>query len=64
VKDAVVDTTKYVGEETKDTVDSTLQTSSISTGRQYEEGVAGTNTERKSDPLTEYSDKGPRLQPD
>ena len=59
VKDAVVDTTKDVAEKTKDTVDSTLQMSSSSTNRQYEEGVAGTNTERKSDPLTEYSEKEP-----
>jgi hypothetical protein len=59
VKDAVVDTTKDVAEKTKDTVDSSLQTSSSSTNRQYEEGVAGTNTERKSDPLTEYSEKEP-----
>jgi hypothetical protein len=25
--------------------------------REYEEGAAGTNTKRKSDPLNEYSDK-------
>ena len=30
-----------------------------SNDREYEEGVAGTNKERKSDPLTEYSDKEP-----
>lgn len=59
VKDAVVDTTKDVAEKTKDTVDSSLQTSSSSTDREYEEGSAGTNTNRKSDPLTEYSDKEP-----
>lgn len=28
-------------------------------GREYEEGAAGTNKERKSDPLKEYSDKEP-----
>lgn len=27
--------------------------------KEYEEGVAGTNKERKSDPLNEYSDKEP-----
>ena len=59
VKDAVVDSTKDVAEKTKDTVDSTLQTSSSSTSRQYEEGDAGTNIERESDPLTEYSEKEP-----
>lgn len=30
-----------------------------SNDREYEEGAAGTNKERKSDPLTEYSDKEP-----
>ena len=59
VKDAVVDTTKDVAEGTKDIVDSSLQTSSSSMNREYEEGAAGTNTNRKSDPLTEYSDKEP-----
>jgi hypothetical protein len=59
VKDAVVDTTKDVAGKAKDTVDSSVRTSSSSTGREYEEGVAGTNTNRKSDPLTEYSDKEP-----
>lgn len=57
VKDSVVDTTKEVADKTKDTIDSSTQTSS--TDRNYEEGVAGTNTNRKSDPLTEYSDKEP-----
>ena len=56
-KDTVVDTTKDVAEKTKDTVDSSLRTSTISNDKEYEEGVAGTNTNRKSDPLTEYSDK-------
>jgi len=32
-------------------------TTENSTDREYEEGVAGTNKERKSDPLKEYSDK-------
>jgi len=30
-----------------------------SNDQEYEEGVAGTNKERKSDPLTQYSDKEP-----
>ena len=59
IKDAVVDATKDVAEKTKDTVDPKLQTSSSSTSRQYEEGDAGTNIERRSDPLTEYSEKEP-----
>ncbi len=58
-KDTVVDTTKDVAEKTKDTVDSSLRTSTISNDKEYEEGVAGTNTNRKSDPLREYSDKEP-----
>lgn len=58
-KDTVVDTTKDVAEKTKDTVDSSLRTSTISNDKEYEEGVAGTNTNRKSDQLTEYSDKEP-----
>ena len=58
-KDTVVDTTKDVAEKTKDTVDSSLRTSTISNDKEYEEGVARTNTNRKSDPLTEYSDKEP-----
>ena len=29
------------------------------TDKEYEEGAAGTNKERKSDPLTQYSDKEP-----
>lgn len=29
------------------------------TDKEYEEGAAGTNKERKSDPLKEYSDKEP-----
>ena len=30
-----------------------------SNDKEYEEGAAGTNKERKSDPLKEYSDKEP-----
>jgi hypothetical protein len=59
VKDAMVDTSENVAEKTKNTLESSSQTSSSSTDREYEEGVAGTNTNRKSDPLTEYSDKEP-----
>lgn len=60
VKDTVVDTTKDVAEKTKDTVDSSVKSSSLnSNNREYEEGTAGTNKSRKSDPLTEYSDKEP-----
>lgn len=40
-------------------MDSSIETSANSANRKYEEGVAGTNTDRKSDPLTEYSDKEP-----
>ncbi|WP_458720763.1 hypothetical protein [Candidatus Nitrosocosmicus sp. R] len=29
------------------------------TDKEYEEGAAGTNKKRESDPLTEYSDKEP-----
>jgi hypothetical protein len=59
VKDTVVDTTKDVSEKTKDTVDSSLNTSTSLIDKIYEEGAAGTNENRKSDPLTEYSDKEP-----
>jgi hypothetical protein len=59
-KDTVVDTTKDVADKTKDTVDSSGKTSSrIPSDKEYEEGVAGTNIHKKSDPLTEYSDKEP-----
>ncbi len=59
-KDTVVDTTKDVAEKTKDTMDSSGKTSStIPHDKEYEEGVAGTSIHRKSDPLTEYSDKEP-----
>ena len=44
----MVDTTKDVAEKTKDTVDSSLRTSTISNDKEYEKkGVAGTNTNRK-----------------
>jgi hypothetical protein len=59
VKDTVVDTTKDVADKTKDTVDQTDNASANSIDRQYEEGVAGTNKNRQSDPLTQYSDKEP-----
>jgi hypothetical protein len=60
VKDAVVDATKDVEEEAKVTTDPSLKTSSSnSSDREYEEGTAGTNRNRQSDPLTEYSDKEP-----
>ncbi|CAN5867906.1 hypothetical protein BH23THE1_BH23THE1_11100 [soil metagenome] len=59
VKDTVVDTTKDVAEKTKDTVDSSLNTSTSLNDKEYEEGAAGTNKNRKCDPLTEYSDKEP-----
>ncbi len=58
-KDIVVDTTEDAVEKTKGMVDSTIGTSSLSTDKEYEEGIAGTNMNRKSDPLTEYSDKEP-----
>lgn len=59
VKDAVVDATKDVEEETIGTPDSSARTSSNSSDREYEEGTAGTNRNRQSDPLTEFSDKEP-----
>ena len=60
VKDTVVDTTKDVGEKTKDTIDSSVKSSSSnSKDREYEEGAAGANKNGKTDPLTEYSDKEP-----
>ncbi len=58
-KNTVVDTTKDVAEKTKNTMNSSLRTSTISNDKEYEEGVAGTNTNRRSNPLTEYSDKEP-----
>ena len=60
VKDAVVDATKDVEEEAQDAVDPSLKTSSSNLDdKEYEEGVAGTNKNGQSDPLTEYSDKEP-----
>ena len=59
VKDAVVDTTKDVTDKAKDTVDHSEKTLENSTDKEYEEGVAGTNKNRQSDPLKEYSDKEP-----
>jgi hypothetical protein len=58
-KDAVVDTTKDVSDKAKDTIDHNENTSVNSTDKLYEEGVAGTNKNRQSDPLTQYSDKEP-----
>ncbi len=57
VKDAVVDTTKDVADKAKDTVEQTENASVNLTDKEYEEGIAGTNKNRQSDPLTEYSDK-------
>lgn len=65
VKDAVVDTTKDVADKTKDTMDESSSNSnqsySSSSGgdRRYEEGDAGTDVDRKDDPLTEFRDKEP-----
>ena len=59
VKDAVVDTTKDVVYKAKDTLDQTENLSINSTDKEYKESVAGTNKNRRSDPLTEYSDKEP-----
>ena len=59
LKDAVVDTTKDVADKAKDTVDSSVKTASKSSSKEFEEGTAGTNKNRKSDPLTEFSDKEP-----
>ena len=58
LKDAVVDTTKGVADKAKDTLDQTENISVNSTDKEYE-GVAGTNKNRQSDPLAEYSDKEP-----
>ena len=59
VKDSVVDTTKDAAGKANDSVDNAERTTVDSTGKEYEEGVAGTNKQRQSDPLTEYSDKEP-----
>lgn len=60
VKDKVVDTTKDVANKTKDTRESIpTQHKQQSSGvdRTYEEGQAGTDVNRNTDPLTEYRDK-------
>jgi hypothetical protein len=59
VKDSVVDTTKDVAGKANDSVDNAERTTVDSNDKQYEEGVAGTNKHRQSDPLTEFSDKEP-----
>lgn len=59
VKDSVVDTTKDVAGKAQNSVDQADRTTADSTDKAYEEGVAGTNTHRQSDPLTEFSDKEP-----
>jgi hypothetical protein len=59
VKDAIVDTSKDITDREKVAIGSPIQMSSSSTDRRYEEGVVGTNIERKSDPLKEYSVKEP-----
>jgi len=68
VKDTVVDTTKGVGEKTKDTLIPSPSSSSNSSysdspssnqDSRYEEGGPGTEVGRKDDPLTEYRDKEP-----
>jgi hypothetical protein len=59
VKDSVVDTTKDVAGKTNDSFDNADRRTVDSTDKQYEEGVAGTNKHRQSDPLTEFSDKEP-----
>ena len=59
VKDAIVDSTKDVADKAKDTLDQTENISVNSTDKEYEEGVAGANKNRKSDPLAKYSDKEP-----
>ncbi len=59
VKDSVVDNSKDVAGKADDSVDQAGRTTVDSTDKEYEEGVAGTNKQRQSDPLTEYSDKEP-----
>ena len=59
VKDSVVDTTKDVAGKANNSIDQTERTTVDSSDKEYEEGVAGTNKHRQSDPLTEYSDKEP-----
>mgnify|MGYP000554204207 CR=1 FL=1 len=64
VKDKAVDTTRGIAGKTKDTINSSSSGNdrSYSAGggdRKYEEGEAGTDINRKDDPLTEYRDKEP-----
>lgn len=59
VKDAIVDSTKDVADNAKYTLDQTENISVNSTDKEQEEGIAATNKNRKSDPLTEYSDQEP-----
>jgi hypothetical protein len=59
VKDSVVDTTKDVAGKENDSFYNAERTTVDSNDKQYEEGVAGTNKHRQSDPLTEFSDKEP-----
>jgi hypothetical protein len=64
VKDKAVDTTRGIAGKTKDTINpsSSGNDRSYSAGggdRKYEEGEAGTDINRKDDPLTEYRDKEP-----
>ena len=60
VKDKVVDTTKGVANKTRDTLGSSVSHGQSSgTGREYEEGQAGTEVSRNDDPLTEFRDKEP-----
>lgn len=73
VKEKVIDKTNEIAGESKDMVDSSIQSSSSQSSsstsdsvnfsnqgkRDYEEGTAGTNTHRKSNPLTQYEDKEP-----
>jgi uncharacterized protein YjbJ (UPF0337 family) len=65
-KEKVEDKTKEIAGKSKHTIESKIHSSSSNSSsnssnqdREYEEGIAGTNTERKSDPLTQYSDKEP-----
>jgi len=59
VKDSVVDTTKDVAGKANNSVDQAGRTTVDSTDKEYEEAVAGTNKQRQSDPLKEFSDKEP-----
>lgn len=62
VKDKAVDTTKGIAGKTKETItpsSSANDSSSVGGDKIYEEGEAGTDSNRKDDPLTEYRDKEP-----